>query len=280
VSLSRESFVRVQKLVLEQTAIVLDESKEYLVESRLAPLARAHGFADVEALCGKLPSRSDLRAAVVDAMTTNETSFFRDQHPFEALRTQVLPELIAQRERPRKLRIWCAACSTGQEPYSVAMLLEELGPKLAGWDITIDATDVSRSVIARAKAGRYSQLEVDRGLNQTLLARHFYRDKNEWEVRPELKRRVNFSELNLVGQWPRMQRYDIIFLRNVLIYFDAQTKRTILERVQQCAVQDGFLVLGGSETLPHGFTSYERLPITRAGIYRVRALRPSAVSTR
>lgn len=262
-------FERIRKLVYERTAIVLDAGKEYLVESRLGPIARVHGYEGVNELCRALDlSASGLIAEVVEAMTTNETSFFRDHHPFEALRQDVLPTLMNARASSRKLRIWCAACSTGQEPYSLAILLAEHFPQCTSWDIRIDATDVSKAVLARAKAGRYRQLDVNRGLSAGLLVKYFHRDGLEWEVKNELKRVVRFSEMNLIGRWPAQERYDLILLRNVLIYFDQQTKITILHKMEGQLVSDGYLLLGGSELMPSEVGAFERLPIPRAGIYR------------
>jgi chemotaxis protein methyltransferase CheR len=272
--------MRVRKLIYEHAALVLEDGKEYLVESRLAPLARQHGYDSVDALCEVLSARCDLAVEVVEAMTTNETSFFRDQHPFDALREHILPPLLQSRANKRALRIWCAACSTGQEPYSLAMMLDEHFPQLASWDVRIDATDVSRAVIARAKLGRYSQLEVSRGLPPRLLSKYFYRDREEWEIRPELRRLVRFSELNLIRPWTMMDIYDVVFLRNVLIYFDAATKLSILAKVYKQTARDGYLVLGGSESTPREVTSFVRVPIARAGIYKVKGLRPSLVQVR
>ncbi len=269
-------FERIRKLVYDRAAIVLEPGKEYLVESRLAPLAQEHGFATVNDLCRALDRQGGpLIAQIVEAMTTNETSFFRDVHPFEALKQTVLPELARQRAMQRRLRIWCAACSTGQEPYSLAMLLDEHFPLLGGWDISIHATDISKAVLSRARAGRFSQLEINRGLNAALLVKYFTRDGLDWELKPSIRRRVQFAEMNLVGRWPIMEKFDLIFLRNVLIYFDQTTKLSILTKVQQHLAGDGFLILGGSETPPAELTSLERVPIARAGIYRVCVPRPS-----
>lgn len=273
------TFQRIVKLVYERTAIVLEPGKEYLVETRLAPIARAHGFPNVEELCRRLDaSAGELVSEVVEAMTTNETSFFRDHHPFEALRRTILPELLAKRALSRKLRIWCAACSTGQEPYSLAMMLNEHFPQLASWNVTIHATDIAKAVLARARAGRYRHVEVNRGLNPELLAKFFRRVGLEWEIVPELKRVVQFAELNLSAQWPSMERFDLIMLRNVLIYFDHPTKLSILGRMRNQLPSDGYLVLGGSETTPNEITAFERLPIARAGIYRACPQRPSQAS--
>lgn len=268
-SMDPRAFSRIRKLVYDRTAVVLDETKEYLVESRLGSIASEHGYASVDELCLALSEqRPTLLAEVVEAMTTNETSFFRDHHPFEALRRTIIPDLLEKRGRERTLRIWCAACSTGQEPYSVAMLIDEHFPQLTSWSLRIFATDVSKAVVARAKEGRFRQIEINRGLGANMLVKYFTRDGLDWELRPSIKRMVTFTEQNLVGHWPTMESYDLILLRNVLIYFDLQTKLTILRRVRQQLRGDGFLMLGGSETTPSEVTYFERLPIPRAGLYR------------
>jgi chemotaxis protein methyltransferase CheR len=278
VTLDPLTFERVRKLVHQRTAIVLDPGKEYLVESRLTPIARAHGFASIDELCRQLDRNGPLLAEVVEAMTTNETSFFRDHHPFEALRRQVLPELLQRRAKDRTLRVWCAACSTGQEPYSLAILLDDQFPQLSTWNVSIYATDVSKAVLARAKSGRYRQIEVNRGLTASMLVKYFRRDGLEWEIRPDLRRRVQFAEMNLIERWPAMEKFDLIFLRNVLIYFDQETKVAILRNMHAQVANDGYLVLGGSETPPAGITSFERVPIARAGIYKRAAERASQSS--
>jgi chemotaxis protein methyltransferase CheR len=269
VTLGAAAFEQVQKLVYARAAIVLDPGKEYLVESRLAPIARARGFRDVDELCARLEHRdAALIEEVVEAMTTNETSFFRDHHPFEALRRTVLPELIGQRQHTRTLRVWCAACSTGQEPYSLAMLLDEHFPALSTWNVSIRATDIAKSVLDRAKSGRYRQIEVNRGLSARALVRYFLRDGLEWEIRPEIKRRVQFEEMNLIGTWPRSEPFDLVFLRNVLIYFDQMTRVALLHKTREVLRGDGYLLLGGSETTPYDMRSFERVEIARAGVYR------------
>jgi chemotaxis protein methyltransferase CheR len=274
VSLDAAAFERVRKLVYERTAIVLDEGKEYLVESRLSAIAYSHGYRDVNALCRDLePRRGALLAEVVEAMTTNETSFFRDHHPFEALRTVVIPELIAKRKHVRKLRVWCAACSSGQEPYSTALLIDQEFPELASWNVTIYATDVARNMVARAASGRYRQVEINRGLSAPMLVKYFAREGLEWELAAHIRRRVVFAELNLISDWPSMETFDLVLLRNVLIYFDQPTKQAVLERVRRQVADDGYLMLGGSETMPNEVRSFERVPIARAGLFRTR--RPS-----
>lgn len=263
------AFERIRKLVYDRAAIVLETGKEYLVESRLTSMARAHGYTDVNALVKCLDSRNpSLADEVVEAMTTNETSFYRDHHPFEAIKRIVLPELVEKRAKSHSLRIWCAACSTGQEPYSLAMLLDQHFPRLASWKVSILATDISKAVLARAASGRYRQVEIDRGLSEAARARYFRQDKQEWEIRPELRKLVQFEELNLAGNWPAMAAFDLVFLRNVLIYFDQTAKLAVLNKMRKQVHADGYLVLGGSETMPAGVTAFQRLPIQRAGLYR------------
>jgi chemotaxis protein methyltransferase CheR len=273
-TLERDAFEIVRKLVRDRAAIVLEDGKEYLVESRLEALAHSSGLASVNELCRRLPRGPEaLRVAVVEAMTTNETSFFRDQHPFEALDKLVFPDLIAKRAHQRKLRIWCAACSTGQEPYSVAMLLDERFPQVAGWTIQIYATDIAAGVLERARTARYSKLEVDRGLSTRRVERHFVREGHGWQLRESIRRRVQFAELNLVAPWPPMETFDLILLRNVLIYFDTQTKRRILPWIHAQLAGDGYLMLGGSENIGHETNAFERIAVPRSGL--LRPCRPS-----
>jgi chemotaxis protein methyltransferase CheR len=263
------SFERIRSLVRERSAIVLEPGKEYLVETRLLPIVRARGYRSIDELCQRLHSEgADLSYEVVEAMTTNETSFFRDISPFEALKQSVLPEIIARRTNERALRIWCAACSTGQEPYSVAMTIRESFPELASWNVQILATDISRQVLDRARSGKFKQVEVNRGLSAQMMVKYFRRSGLEFEIMQQLRDMVRFEELNLVQAWPRLPAFDIVFLRNVLIYFDVETKRSITNKVRQRLSPDGYLFLGGSETLPVEDGSFERLSIPRSGCYR------------
>jgi chemotaxis protein methyltransferase CheR len=261
------SFVR--DLVYRRSAIVVEPGKEYLVESRLAPLAREQGFASIDAMIDHLRARpaNDLQAKVVEAMTTNETSFFRDQHPFEGLKNTILPALQRARSGSKTLRIWSAACSAGQEPYSIAMLLRDQFPELASWDVRILATDLSAAMVARASAGRYSQVEVNRGLPATTLVKHFERCGTEWQIKPEVRRLVQCRQLNLLDPWP-VGRHDVVFLRNVLIYFDVPTKQAILSRMRGVLAPDGYLFLGGAETTLKVDETFERIQIDRAVFYR------------
>lgn len=248
--LGQAEFDFLRGLVRERSAIVLEPGKEYLVDGRISPLLREVGFPSAAELCSALRAapRGELERRVVEAMTTNETSFFRDVHPFDALRTRLLPELIEARASERKLRFWSNACSSGQEAYSLAMLLAEHFPQLREWDISILATDISREMVQRTSEGRYSQLEMNRGLPAALLLRHFQRAGTRWQVKPELRCLVQAREMNLVTAWPPLPRFDVIMLRNVLIYFDLETKRNILRRARQALRPDGCLFLGSTET--------------------------------
>lgn len=244
------TFDYVRKLVHEHSAIALEASKDYLVESRLVPLARQKGLNSIAELVALLRHQpfGELHTEVVEAMTTNETSFFRDIHPFEALRTAILPPLIAARAHVRILNIWSAAASTGQEAYSIAMLLAESFPQLNDWKVQIIGTDLSQQVLAKAEKGEYSQLEVNRGLPAALLVKYFDKVGLHWKVKPAIKRRVRFCQANLVGRWPTLPSFDVIFLRNVLIYFTPDTKRQILAKMRNQLQADGSLFLGGAES--------------------------------
>ncbi len=260
-------------LVRERSAIVLEPGKEYLVESRLVPLLRDRQLPTLAALAVALRGdpHGELARAVVEAMTTNETSFFRDHHPFEALQHRLLPELIAARGSERRLRFWSNACSSGQEAYSLAMLLAEHFPGLRGWDVSILATDLSRDMVRRTQQGSYGQLEMNRGLPAPLLVKYFDRQGTRWQVRPDLRRWVQARELNLMEPWPALPRFDVIFLRNVLIYFDLDTKRTILRRARQALRADGYLLLGSAETTVMVDDAWERVVIGNSVAYRAGA---------
>jgi chemotaxis protein methyltransferase CheR len=266
-----QDFDFVRTLLRERSAIALDDGKKYLVESRLAPMVRElklESIADLVELL-RAPLSQGLQRQVVEAMVTTETTFFRDLHPFEALRKAVIPELVRKRQNERRLNIWCAACSTGQEPYSLALLLREHFPDLAGWKVNILATDLSREVLARARDGRYSQIEVNRGLPAALLVKHFRQQGNSWQLHDELRGMVDFQELNLVRAWPPLPRMDVVFLRNVMIYFDVETKKAILGRMANVLQTDGYLLLGGAETTFNLDDSYQRLEQFKTGFYQL-----------
>jgi len=269
-SIAPEAFTFVRDLVRRESAIVLDAGKEYLVESRLTPLARHAGEGDVNAYVRSLQVRHDpVRSRqVVEALTTNETSWFRDADPFTALRTEVLPELAKARTN-RQLRIWCAACSSGQEPYSVVMSALDT-PAVAGWKLDVVATDLNEEVLQRARRGTYSQLEVNRGLPATTLVKHFTREGASWRISPVVSSAVTFRPLNLMRPFPPMGTFDVVFLRNVLIYFDLPTKRDILRRVRRVLSPDGYLFLGAAEMTMGVDDSWQRVPAGRSSVYRIR----------
>lgn len=266
-ALSAADFDFVSTLLYSQAAIVLERGKEYLVEARLTPLAQREGFASLAALIAAMRRdrvEGPLQGKAIDALTTNETYFFRDFHPFEALRRSILPELIALREGSRKLTIWSAACSTGQEPFSIAMLIREHFPQLASWQVEIIATDLSPTVLRQAESGRYNQIEINRGLPAPYLIKYFTQRDGGWFIAPEIRSMVQFRPINLVRPWPILPLCDLIFVRNVMIYFDVETKRTILKKLRALLRPQGSLFLGSSETTlnldpawtpaPHGST--------------------------
>lgn len=262
----------ISQVVRARSAIVLDRSKEYLIESRLLTLARARGDASVEDLVRKLRAAPNgpLRDEVVEAMTTNETSFFRDGHPFMALSNTILPELLVQRGRERSLNIWCAACSSGQEPYTIAMLIQELIGADPSWRVRLLATDLDTKMLQRTKEGIYNQFEVNRGLPAPLLVRYFARHGMNYQVDSRLRAMIETKFLNLAEPMPPMPQFDIVFLRNVLIYFDVPTKRAILQGVKKVIRPDGYLFLGGAEATMNVDDSWERQTIGRAPVYRPR----------
>ncbi len=274
-SLAAADFDFLCRFLYERSAIVLQPGKEYLAESRLIPLAKQEGLNGITALVASLRAApaNGLAQKVVEAMTTNETSFYRDTGPFEALRVHILPALVKATERERALRIWSAASSTGQEIYSTAMLIRDHFPQLAGWNLQLLATDLSRDVLARAREGRFNQLEVNRGLPAPMLVRHFERAGLDWQLKPDIRRMVEFRELNLSTAWPALGSFDLVFLRNVLIYFDVDTKRRILGRVRQVLKPHGYLFLGAAETTLMLDDGFERVTFDKTTAYRVRGVR-------
>jgi len=203
-------------------------------------------------------------------MTTNETSFFRDLHPFEALKRVVIPNLVASRAASKSLSIWCGATSTGQEPYTVAMILRETIPQIDQWKLTFIATDISSEMVARCRGGKYSQIEINRGLPATMLVKYFDKQHLEWQAKESLRRMIDFREMNLLQTWPAMPPMDIVFLRNVLIYFDQPTKQEILRKMRGLLKPDGVLFLGCAETTLSIDDAYERVEIEKSGCYRLK----------
>ena len=276
----------IRDLVLRRSGIVLDEHKGYLIDARFTQLARKLGLPSVEALVAKLrdPRPGDpLHAvdAVVEAMTTNETSFFRDGLPFECFRQHVMPDLLAKRAAERKLTIWSAASSTGQEPYAITMLLREHFPQLASWTLQFVASDLSTDCLAKARSGRYSPTDIGRGMPAGLLAKYFRKlPGGEHEVVPDLRNMIDFRQINLLEAWPTLPRFDVVFCRNVLIYFDAPTKAKVLGRIRSVLRPDGYLFLGAAETVMKVDDAFENGPMDRSGCFKLRtaaAVKPVAV---
>jgi chemotaxis protein methyltransferase CheR len=240
-------FLRV--MLKERSGLVLSAGKQYLVESRLVPVVRKAGLSGLGPLVQKLRNPAEpLIAEVVEAMTTNESFFFRDKVPFEQFRDVMMPALLTARGT-RQIRIWCAAASTGQEPYSLAMSLREMPEKIAGWRIEILATDISTEVLEKARAGVYSQFEVQRGLPIGLLIKYFSQVGDAWQIAPEIRAMVQFRPLNLLQEFAHLGAFDVVFCRNVLIYFDQDTKTKVLRNIGRVIRPDGYLVLGAAETV-------------------------------
>ncbi len=256
-----------RKCVKERSGLVLSADKQYLVESRLLPVARKAGLGSLGGLVAALKRGNDaLMTTVVEAMMTNESFFFRDKLPFENFRSTVLPALTAARRSSRAIRIWCAAAATGQEPYSLAMLLKEMQRDLAGWRIDVIATDLSNEVLEKARQGIYSQFEVQRGLPIQLLIKYFTQIGDMWQIAPDIRSMVKYQQLNLLSDFSHLGMFDLIFCRNVLIYFDQETKINLLDRLARVIAGDGYLVLGAAETVV-GLTETFKVVTEARGLY-------------
>jgi chemotaxis protein methyltransferase CheR len=257
-----------RKFLKERSGLDLSPDKQYLVESRLLPLARKASLAGIPDLVLKIRNGDGrLASDVVEAMTTNETFFYRDKIPFDHLRETILPGLIQARAARRSLRIWSAASSTGQEPYSIAMCVKEMGAAFAGWRIEIVATDLSQEVLEKSKAGLYSQFEVQRGLPIQMLMKYFKQTGETWQINPELRAMIQHRQLNLLHDFAQLGTFDVIFCRNVLIYFDQDTKINIFNRLARQIEGDGFLVLGAAETVVGLTDTFRPIP-ERRGLYK------------
>ncbi len=257
----------------ERSGLDLSSDKQYLVESRLIPLARRAGLSGIAEIVQKMKSGSEtLISDVVEAMTTNETFFFRDKIPFENLRETVLPMMLRARASRRVLRIWCAASSTGQEPYSIAMCLKEISSALAGWRVEILATDLSQSVLEKSKAGIFSQFEVQRGLPIQMLVKHFTQVGELWQLNADIRAMVQHRQLNLLQDFSHLGTFDVIFCRNVLIYFDQAAKAGVFDRLARVIEPDGVLTLGAAESVVGISDAFRPYP-QRRGLYRLNAAR-------
>lgn len=265
--MSPTEFDFLRKMLKERSGLVLSADKQYLVESRLGPVAKKHNLASLSELCMRLRGPAlALETDVVEAMTTNETFFFRDKTPFELFKDTILPAMLTARAAQKRLRIWCAAASSGQEPYSLAMILKEMEPRLAGWRIDILGTDLSTEILDKAKAGRYSQFEVQRGLPINLLMKYFTQKGDAWEISSEIRSMVQYRPLNLLRDFSTLGNFDVIYCRNVLIYFDQATKAEILARATKLLPADGYLLLGAAETVV-GITDVLKPHPEKRGLY-------------
>lgn len=271
-AISKTDFDYISQLARNEAAIILEYGKEYLVETRLGPLAQTEGYASLAEFILALRTAPKVNGAhhkAIDALTTNETLFFRDFHPFEALRRTVLPPILEARANVKRLTIWSAACSTGQEPYSLALLLREHFPQLADWNVTILATDLSPTVLKQAEAGSYSQFEVNRGLPATYLVKYFIKEGDRWRLKDDVKKMVEFRPMNLIQPWPVMPAMDLVFIRNVMIYFDIETKKAILKKIRNCLLPHGYLFLGTAETTTNIDPAFEPVPHGKTVLYRI-----------
>jgi chemotaxis protein methyltransferase CheR len=259
-----------RQLLLKRSGLALSGDKQYLLNGRLAPIMRDHGLASMAELVLRLRGANNekLERSLVEAMTTNESFFFRDKTPFENFTSVMLPKFLATRAPGKPIRIWCAAASTGQEPYSLAILIKENAAKLAGWRIEIVGTDLSQEVLDRAASGIYTQFEVQRGLSIQHLMKHFAKVGDGWQISADIRAMVQFRQLNLLNPFHHLGAFDIIFCRNVLIYFDAPTKSEVMMRLAKVLAADGFLVLGGAETVV-GLTDAFRLAPAQRNLYVV-----------
>ncbi len=257
-----QDFEWIARLLKDRSGLVLSQDKAYLIESRLNPVARKHEMKSCEELISKLRmngNESVLRE-VVEAMTTNESFFFRDQKPFDQFRDLVLPELMRNRTDQKRLRVWSAAASSGQEAYSLAIILKEQASKLRGWNTSILGTDISTDILKRAKEGIYTQFEVQRGLPINHLVKYFKKSGERWQINDDLRAMVEFKHLNLLDNFASLGKFDVIFCRNVLIYFDRETKTKVLDAIANHLEPDGYLYLGGAETILGISDRFELIP--------------------
>ena len=263
-----EDFNLLSKLIKDRSGLTLTKDKAYLLESRLLPVARKWNLKSLDELVMRLRTRSEagLVRDVVEAMTTNESFFFRDIKPFDQFKQVILPYLLQARAAPRSIKVWSAACSSGQEPYTLGMILKEERQKLIGWNIDILATDLSTEILAKAQAGLYSQFEVQRGLPIQLLVKYFKQAGDRWQIDSAVREMVRYRPFNLLDELSGLGQFDVIFCRNVLIYFDQPTKQMVLERMAKQLAPDGFLYLGGAETVV-GITDKFQPMANHRGIY-------------
>lgn len=263
----------------QRSGLVLSNEKQYLIESRLMPVARKFGLASISNLVDKVKHEQNgsLADQIIEAMTTNESFFFRDKLPFDHFSQTMMPHMLQARARDRRLRIWSAAASTGQEPYTLGMCLKDIDAKIGGWRVEMIGTDLSTEVLEKAKAGVYSQFEVQRGLPINYLLKHFTQIGDMWQISSELRSMVQYRKLNLLENFSSLGQFDIVFCRNVLIYFDNDAKIDILNRIRKCMPEDGYLVLGAAETVVGLTDAFKPVP-DRRGLYQVASVIQSATA--
>jgi len=265
-----DDFDLIRTILKKRSGLVLGDDKSYLLESRLMPVARKHGLKSLEEVIGQVRAAPNepLLVDITEAMTTNESFFFRDTKPFDLFRDNVLPRLLEARASKRSFRVWCAAASSGQEIYSLAILLKEAAARLAGWKTEILGTDISKEILNRATEGSYTQFEVQRGLPIQLLVKYFDKEGEHWRIKPDIRNSVSFREYNLLDSLTSLGKFDVVFCRNVLIYFDQPTKKEVLEKIAGLMPPDGVLFLGGAETVLGITDKFE--PVTgQRGIYKL-----------
>ena len=273
-ALTQADHALVRRLLRERSGVVLDPSRDHFVEMRLGALATEFGFESLAEVLEALRTEEGwgmLHRLVAEALAISETSWFRDAPFWEELRETLLPDLLARRRGVRGLELWSAACATGQEPYSLAMLLHDMAGHLAGWQVHVLATDFSQGILKRARAGCYSQIEMNRGLPALQLVRHFRKAPDAWELKPEVRALVEFRELNLAASWPVLPPMDLVLMRNVLLYFEPELRRNVLRQLALNMPPDGILVLGAGETTLTMDDSFEPMPLARTVVYRRRA---------
>lgn len=271
--IQKEDFVYLSTLLKKRSGLDLNEDKTYLLESRLLPIARGLKLTDVAALCAhaRKTGSEPLLVEITEAMTTNESSFFRDIKPFEVLRQVFLPQLMQKQAARKQLRIWSAACSTGQEPYTIAICLQEDMAKMPGWKFDLVATDLAKKVVDKASVGIYSQFEAQRGLSIQMLLKYFTSlPDTSWQLKDTVRSMVKFQQQNLLTDYGALGKFDLIFCRNVLIYFDEATKAQVTARMAGTLEPHGILIIGSSETLVDPQGKFEALPDLR-GAYRLKA---------
>lgn len=269
-ALLKSYFDFIKKLVFDHSGNSLEDGKDYLVESRLFSLASDNGFASVEALLNALQAKSfgDLHVRVVEAMLTGETKFFRDQHPFDSLRENILPEIIERKKDSREINIWNCACSTGQEPYSLAMMIREHFPLLLNWKLNILASDISQKALNKAKQGVYHQFDIDRGLPENYKNKYFKKVADGWQLNSEVRNMISFQEINIAKALPNLPMMDLLFMRNVLIYFERHNKQEIILRVMKNLDSNGYMFLGGSEAILGLNVPLVRTQVGKSDCYR------------